>query len=160
MKNQQKNQSIPFLSEEAASNAMRLMDNRGASAVEFALVLPLLVLLIFGIIEMSLLLYNQQILTNASREGARAGIVLAVPRVSTTEIETVVNTYAASHLVTFASAKPALVFNPTIVECVSFGDDLTVTVSFDYNFFVLSALTANAIPISRTLTAQAVMKCE
>jgi Flp pilus assembly protein TadG len=139
---------------------MRLMDDKGASAVEFALILPLLVLLIFGVIEMSLLLYNQQILTNASREGARAGIVLAVPRVSAANIETVVNTYAAAHLVTFASTKPALVFNPPIVECISFGDDLTVTVSFDYNFFVLSALTANAIPISKTLTAQTIMKCE
>lgn len=127
--------------------------------MEFALVLPVLVLLIFGMIEMSLLLYNQQILTNASREGARAGIVVDTPRVSAAAIEDVVNNYAADHLVTFASTTPALVFEP-ITECVNFSDDLTVTVSFDYNFFVLPALTANTIPISKTLTAQAVMKCE
>ena len=47
---------------------------KGAAAVEFALILPILVLLLAGIVEFSILLYNQQIITNASREGARAAI--------------------------------------------------------------------------------------
>ena len=54
---------------------------KGASLVEFALVLPLLMLILWGIIEFGLLLYNKQVITNASREGARAGIVAANPRV-------------------------------------------------------------------------------
>lgn len=41
---------------------------KGASAVEFALVLPLLMLILFGIIEFSLLMYNKAMITNASRE--------------------------------------------------------------------------------------------
>ena len=52
-----------------------LKGNNGASAVEFAVVLPLLVLP-FGIIEFSLALYDKAMITNASREGARAGIGL------------------------------------------------------------------------------------
>ena len=52
---------------------------RGASAVEFALILPLLIVLTFGIIEFGLLMYNQQVLTNAAREGARYGIVQTDP---------------------------------------------------------------------------------
>jgi Flp pilus assembly protein TadG len=59
---------------------MRLKSQKGVAAVEFALVLPLLVLLIFGIIEFSLLMFNKQVITNASREGARAGIVAGTPR--------------------------------------------------------------------------------
>ena len=47
---------------------------RGAAVVEFAIVLPFLMLLLIGIIELGLLFYNQQVLTNASREGARSGI--------------------------------------------------------------------------------------
>src|SRR5680860_1890223 len=44
---------------------------RGAAAVEFALILPVLLLLVLGIIEFSRL-YNVQIsLSNAAREGAR-----------------------------------------------------------------------------------------
>ena len=43
----------------------------GASAVEFALVLPILVLMVFAIIEFSVALYDKAMMTNASREGAR-----------------------------------------------------------------------------------------
>jgi Flp pilus assembly protein TadG len=47
---------------------------RGASAVEFALVLPLLLLVIAGVVDFGRALFTQVILTNAAREGARAAI--------------------------------------------------------------------------------------
>jgi Flp pilus assembly protein TadG len=53
----------------------KLRETKGASMVEFALVLPILILILFGIIEFGILIYNQQVITNASREGARYGIV-------------------------------------------------------------------------------------
>ena len=43
----------------------------GASAVEFAIVLPLLVVLVFGIIQFGLAFNRQQSFHAASREGAR-----------------------------------------------------------------------------------------
>jgi Flp pilus assembly protein TadG len=50
----------------------RSRDERGAAAVEFALILPLLILLLFGIIEFGRG-YNAKVtLTHAAREGARA----------------------------------------------------------------------------------------
>ena len=51
-----------------------IKDQKGVAAVEFAIVLPLLVLLLVGIIEASICFYNKQVITNASREAARAGI--------------------------------------------------------------------------------------
>ncbi len=46
-------------------------NQRGSSAVEFAIILPLLLTLLLGIIEFGYL-FNQQIsLTQAAREGAR-----------------------------------------------------------------------------------------
>lgn len=46
-------------------------DQRGASAVEFAIILPILLTLLLGIVEFGYL-FNQQIsLTQAAREGAR-----------------------------------------------------------------------------------------
>lgn len=45
---------------------------RGAAAVEFALVLPLLIVLVMGIIDFGRVYSAQQTLTNAAREGARA----------------------------------------------------------------------------------------
>ena len=55
---------------------------RGASAIEFAVILPLLLVVLFGIIEFGFVLYNKAVLTNACREGARAGIVSAFPRLT------------------------------------------------------------------------------
>lgn len=55
---------------------MRKRKNRkGAAAVEFALVAPVFVLLIFGIIEFGRAMMVQQILVNASREGARRAVL-------------------------------------------------------------------------------------
>ena len=48
---------------------------RGIETVEFALILPVLVLLGLGAVEFSRALTVQQILTNAARAGAREGVV-------------------------------------------------------------------------------------
>jgi Flp pilus assembly protein TadG len=48
----------------------------GAAAVEFAIVAPLFFMLVFGCIEFGRALIVQQILTNASRVGARQAITL------------------------------------------------------------------------------------
>jgi len=51
--------------------------DRGAAAVEFALVLPMLLLLVFGIIDFGRLLNAQIKVTEAAREGARAATVFS-----------------------------------------------------------------------------------
>ena len=45
--------------------------DRGAAAVEMALVLPVLLLVIGGLIDFGRLFYTQLVLSNAAREGAR-----------------------------------------------------------------------------------------
>ena len=47
----------------------------GASAVEFALVVPLLLMLFFGIISFGIILAQNMALNNGAREGARYGVV-------------------------------------------------------------------------------------
>lgn len=49
--------------------------DRGAAAVEMALVLPLLLLLVFGVIDFGRMFNAQLTLTEAAREGARAAAV-------------------------------------------------------------------------------------
>ncbi|MFP5372483.1 MAG: TadE/TadG family type IV pilus assembly protein, partial [Actinomycetes bacterium] len=49
-----------------------LRDERGASAVEFGLVLPLLLVLVLGIVEFGHAFQVQGTLSSAAREGARA----------------------------------------------------------------------------------------
>jgi len=137
---------------------MKFKSQAGASVIEFAVVLPLLVVLVFGIIEFGMLLYNQQVITNASREGARAGIVAQNPRLA--DINSVVQTYCLNHLVTFGLVNsPPSTFLTGYNPNAPFGQDLTVKVTYNYEFLVIP----NFIPVFnklRTMTAQTVMRYE
>jgi Flp pilus assembly protein TadG len=46
---------------------------RGAEAVEFALVVPIFLLLVFGVVDFGWMINNDTMVNNASREGARVG---------------------------------------------------------------------------------------
>jgi len=46
---------------------------RGANLAEFALVAPLLIFLVFGIVDLGRAFYGYVVITNAVREGARYG---------------------------------------------------------------------------------------
>lgn len=50
-------------------------DRVGAAVVEFALVAPLFFLFVMGMVECGRMMMVQQILTNASREGARRAVL-------------------------------------------------------------------------------------
>ena len=138
----------------------RLRCQKGVAAVEFAIILPVLLLIIFGIIEFGLLLYDKQVITNASREGARVGIVVGATKVSDADILDVMDRYIANHLVTFGTTPslditicPGLNCDPSEDRAgMRFGDELTVTVTYDYGFLVL--------PGVQTLVAQTVMRME
>jgi Flp pilus assembly protein TadG len=54
---------------------VRRRGERGAAAVEFALVLPVLMLIVLGCIDWGYYFFVDQIVTNAAREGARSGAV-------------------------------------------------------------------------------------
>ncbi len=47
----------------------------GQELVEFALVLPLLLVLVFGIVDFSVAVFDYNTVANAAREGARAAIL-------------------------------------------------------------------------------------
>ena len=53
----------------------RLRPEGGAELIEMALVLPLLMLIIMGIIDFGFLFREMNVVTNAAREGARAGVL-------------------------------------------------------------------------------------
>ncbi len=134
---------------------MKIKGQKGTAAVEFAIVLPVLVLLIFGCIEFGLLLYNKQVITNASREGARAGIVSQSPRATEEDIKGIVKTYCGDNLITFGDKATALGVNAAAAG-TSFGDDLTVLVQYRYDFLVLTNL--GFAPV--VLNSQTVMRME
>jgi len=56
--------------------SIRIIKNeKGASAVEFALILPILVMLVFGIFQFGIAYNNYITITHAAREGARRAAV-------------------------------------------------------------------------------------
>ena len=61
--------------------------DRGASAVEFALVVPLLLAVLFSIIDLGFAINRYTVLNNAAREGVRAASLSA----SKSEVDKVVN---------------------------------------------------------------------
>jgi Flp pilus assembly protein TadG len=141
---------------------MKFNDKNGTAIVEFAIVLPLLFLLLMGIIEFSFVLYDKAVLTNASREGARAGIVFRSPRVTDADIKGTVKNYCKTFLITFGSdtlEDANIAISPASRDGLPFGTDLTVTVNYRYDFLVLPSFMTTAMgPIN--LVAQTVMKLE
>ncbi len=73
---------------------------RGAAVVEFAIVVPLFFLLVFGMIEFGRLVMVQQVLTNASREGARRAVLQGV---SDSDVQAAVEEYLAKAAISGAS---------------------------------------------------------
>ena len=130
----------------------KLRSESGASAVEFALLLPVLMMILFGIIEFGLALYRQSILTNASREGARLGIVQSIPAITTAQINATIDNY-----LTAAGIPPGNVTRAIVAGGVT-GTPVQVTLTLPYTYAVLPGLTAVAPTI--TLTAQTVMRHE
>jgi len=132
---------------------MRLQREDGIVALEFALILPLFLLIVAGIIEFAVMLFDQQVLTNAGREGARAGIVLAIPKPSVADIQSVVSTY-----LTGAGLKATSATVNVTGAGLAFGNALTVRVAYPYNFLFLPRFTGGSA--SMTLTANTTMRHE
>ncbi|KRF08447.1 pilus assembly protein TadE [Arthrobacter sp. Soil782] len=122
-------------------------DDRGAVAVEMALLLPVLVLLLLGIMEFGRA-YNAQVtLTNAAREGVR---VMAI-----TNVRADARTAAKNVATTLALTDSSFTFNTTPASspatCAA-GRQVTVTISYS-----LDTLTGIAGPFS--MTGKGVMQC-
>ncbi|MCK4507348.1 MAG: pilus assembly protein [Desulfuromonadales bacterium] len=102
---------------------------RGAALVEFTIMLPLLLAILVGIVEFGLLFYNKQVLTNASREGARAGSARTLD-----DISGIVDVYCGNRLISFGAAP--ICSTTTTGTFGAFSEDISVTVDSTYTFLV------------------------
>jgi Flp pilus assembly protein TadG len=110
---------------------LRSKNQEGAGLVEFAIVAPLFVVLLFGILEFGLAIYSKAVVTNASREGARFGVVYTTPRKTTTQIAAKVQEY-----LTKSGFTDTVTVNVTGAGGAS-GNPLSVAVTYPYDFQVL-----------------------
>lgn len=128
-------------------------EERGAVAVEMALLLPVLVLLLLGIMEFGRA-YNAQVtLTNAAREGVRVMAINNVEndaRTAATSAMSTLNPTATNPTFAFTFATSP-VTSPSPTTCAA-GRQVTVTITYE-----LSSLTGIAGPFS--MTGKGAMQC-
>ena len=112
--------------------------------VEMVIVLPLLLMLLFGTIEFGVLFGRWQTLTNAAREGARTAVVFRSPCNSATvetEVRNRVKNYASELGLAIADGDISVVG-----ECGGANSVSAVNVSFAHTFHVLPGFATSVSP--------------
>jgi len=128
---------------------------QGAAALELALLLPLLILLIDGVIEFGILLHNQSVLYNASQLGARASTANIFPKPTPSELTLLVSDYCTDNLMLVAnSTSPVVVVVP--LEEPTFQQPVRITVSYTFQGFLAGNFLL-ALQSSTELSATVVM---
>ena len=127
----------------------------GAELIEMALVLPLLLALLFGIVEFGFLFQRYVFLTNAAAEGAR---VASLPGYSQADVQARVAEYAAASNISgiTATSVGATIAGPGGSWP---GSQVTVTYTYNYQFIgPLAALLGGSMNPSVTLTSRSTVR--
>ncbi len=111
-----------------------IKSERGSAAVEFAMILPILATLVFGIIDFGRMLWFQEVLVNATRTGARQGILF-----NSGNGQTQIEGFVSQALTNAGVPAGGLSVNVTGVGTGQ-GNPLTVTSTIPWQFFVVDKL--------------------
>lgn len=142
--------------------------SRGQALVEFALVIPVFLLVLCGILDFGFMLFTRMSVINATREGARAGIMVAdastIPDIVQNRVIsaaaqaglglTVANVSSVTCVGTAPSPAPPTCdwtqYSSSNTTGAQPGDSVLVTVTYDYpSFFPL--LFGTKIPLTSTV---------
>ena len=128
---------------------MRMKSEKGQATVEFALVLPILLLILCGIMDFAWVFGNQLLAENASREAARYTAIHYYDSSSDDDRA------AAAGIV---AARAPTINAPTVTLTVS-GEAVTINVSSSVNF--LTPVISILFPDGKyTITTHCTMKLE
>jgi Flp pilus assembly protein TadG len=137
----------------------RLTCEKGAELIEFALVFPLLLLVVFGIMDFGMLFQRYEAVTNAAREGARVAVL---PEYEKPDVEARVTQYLVAAGLT---ATPTVAYAPPQAldvggACVTITG---VTVGYPHQYLFIGkiiGLFGGSGFTTKTLTATAKMRYE
>ena len=106
--------------------------DEGSELIEFALVTPILILLLAGIFDFGMMFRSYEAVTNAAREGARVGVL---PGYADADVQTRVNEYLAGSGLT----GPRVITVTSIPQATGAGTFTArrVEVNYTYTFVVL-----------------------
>ena len=140
----------------------RFRADSGAELVEFALVFPLLLLVVLGIVDFGFLFQEYEVVTNAAREGARIAILPEYQSNAVLNVRTRVNQYLDAAgldpaLATVSVPPPTLV--PIGTSCVT---TYAITVTYPHAFSFVTGIVGyfGGTFGSSTLTATSTMRAE
>ncbi len=127
----------------------------GAAALEMAMVLPLLFLLVFGIIEMGRAIMVNQVITNAAREGARRAVI---PGATDAHVEGRIDTYLNAAGISGFTRTISVNGSQASLSTAQSKDEIGISVSVPYS--AVSYGIYNLIAPSRTFSAEINMRRE
>jgi Flp pilus assembly protein TadG len=131
---------------------MRSRDERGAVAVEFAILVPLLVVILFGITAVGIALFRMVNYTSAAREGARYAAVHCRPEAATCTTDLI-----AARVTQAANGNPIGPGSPTADLDCSVAPGEPVTVSWEQTVPIQIPLLPD---LSFTRTIAGTFRCE
>ena len=126
----------------------------GQAMVEFALILPIFLLILCGIIDFGWLFYNQLSLNNACREGARYAVVNTAEGNGT---QAIINHIENATTTVFANDGVRIDIEYTTPSDPTAGD-VTVSMEADISFF--TPVLSTVLGEEKTITSTVVMKVE
>ncbi len=127
----------------------RLSGQKGQSIVETALILPIIILILTGIIDFGLMFNNYLVITNASREAARNAAVGATDAEIAIMVANMTSSLDATKLSTSIYPSQALRKK---------GDEVVVTIEYDNA--LLTPIISSIIPNPMHLEAKTTMRME
>jgi Flp pilus assembly protein TadG len=138
-----------------ARNVTRRFRRRTIAAVEFALVLWLLLLVVLGVIEFGWAILKSQQITNAARQGARIGARVGA---TNADVEQAIQTMMdAANL---GDSDFIVTLDPADVTQIPAGQQFMVTLQVPYANIGLGVLPVAWLPMPANLTARVTMAKE
>ena len=127
-------------------------DDRGVAVVEFALVMPILILLVAGVVQFGIMYSQYQVLQGAAREGARCAAVQATD-FSDCDVQTEIENAALGYDLTETPSQNIACTDDTR------GEDVTVSWDQALDTGVLGSLVPG-IPDAIDTTISGTFRCE
>lgn len=126
-----------------------LRSERGAELIEMALVLPILLLVLVGIVEFGFMFQRFLVLTNAANEGARVAIL---PSYGAGDAEARAIAYAVASGLPANTVNAVMTPNIAIAEGARCASGRRVTVTHAYQFTYINPITAMFGPTLANIT--------
>ena len=118
----------------------RLSSECGAELIEFALVFPLLLMVVLGIVDFGFLFQRMEVVTNAAREGARIAVL---PGYATADVTARVTNYVQTGGVPTTGTNPVISVTNVSIPTGAGGPNLTgkrVQVTYTHSYIFIGPI--------------------